>query len=93
MAARPSHHRTRRQTLPTSPITDHRRVYGLDDRLDYAEAAAAFTELTKRYLRYQYESGKIDAYRGAGGKLYFRYGDLLHLRDSLRVSHAPKGRR
>lgn len=74
----------------TEPAT--RRIYGVDDRLDYEDVETEFPELTKRYLRCKYESGKIDAYRGAGGKLYFRYGDLLELRQSMRVSHARPGR-
>lgn len=76
----------------TSPNT-HRRTYGPDDRLTYASVEVEFPELTHRYLRYLYEAGRIDAYRGAGGKLYFRYGDLLALRETLRVSHARPGRR
>lgn len=67
-----------------------RRVYSPDDRLSYEQVEIEFPELTYRYLRYQFESGRIDAYKGAGGKNYFRYGDILGLRESLRVSYATK---
>ena len=80
-------------TFPADIAITTRRVYSPDDRLPYEEAEIEFPELTKRYLRYQFEHGKIDAFKGAGNRNYFRYSDLLRLRESLRVSHAPHGRR
>ena len=75
------------QELRSAP---ERRNYTPDDRLTYEQVEEAFPELTHRYLRYQFESGRIDAYKGAGGMNYFRYGDILGLRESLRFSYSTK---
>jgi hypothetical protein len=74
--------------LPTSHTPATRQVYGPDDRLTYDQVESEFPELTHRFMRYQFESGRIDAYKGAGGMNYFRYTDVLALRESLRVSHS-----
>ena len=76
--------------MPSSPTTDTRRIYTPDDRLTYEQVEEEFPELTKRYVRYQFESGRLDAYKGAGGMNYFRYGDVLAFRETLRVSHSNR---
>ena len=71
----------------TDPV---KRVYGPDDRLTYAEVHTHFADLTPRFLRHQYRLGNIDAFHGPKNALLFRFGDLLLLRESLRVSYKPR---
>lgn len=69
---------------------DSGRRYRPDDRLDYEQVEAEFGELKKRFLRGQKDAGHIQPYGGAGGKIYFRYSDLLLLRDVTLARYKPK---
>ncbi|MEQ1729536.1 MAG: hypothetical protein ABL982_14270 [Vicinamibacterales bacterium] len=70
-----------------------RRPYRPDDCLSYVDVYAEFNELTPRDMRYQMASGKIRAQRGAGNRIYFRYGDLIAFRERLIFQNSPKPKR